>query len=114
MPTFLIIFITAVWMLGSILGGMMEQVNFGSSTDISMIQALLSFNQFTDAWVGGNIVAIPGLVGDWIGMLAQMLVWDFAMFEDPWLVYIKYFFWTISIGVVMTIGFAWLSLLRGT
>lgn len=105
-------FILTAWMLGVIIGGMIEETTLGGE-EVTLLQALVTFNIVQINYFHG-VIPYPWPNGEWFSALGAALAWDFALFEGPWSQYIKWAFWGVSGGIMIVMAGWLLSLIRGT
>ena len=87
MPRWIVFgFLIGVWILGILLGGIIEKTYFGGA-ETTVLQAVVTF----DVWNP-----------EWWGPLTTILLWDFALFESPIGQLIRYvFLGVLSAGVAI-------------
>lgn len=101
MPTGWIVFVICLFLLGAFLGGIIEgSVGIGEG-EVATIETLKTFDVFTIHWFGP--LPIPWFNGEYWTALMDVLFWRTPLFATGIMSYIKYIFWAISIGVIMTV-----------
>jgi len=104
-----IIGLVFLFVLGAIIGGVMEQT-YPGSTERSAIDRLLkpTLGEISNPWEATT--AFFTVAGDWVDALWEVLTFDYPFFTGE-MVIVRWLFLGISIGVIIAILLAWI---RGT
>lgn len=104
-----LIALAILFLMGSLLSGVIEQQYLGSS-QVGVLHGLIAGYQqanFSNPIIG--IASIFSIVWNSLKAIWQMFWWNYAFFDGYWVIF-KYLGWCISLGVVITLV---LSLTRG-
>ena len=102
MQTKWIVFLTAVYLFGTMFGGMMEGT-YLESNEASLMESVIGIETYH---IMG--ISIPKPNTEWLSSLGKMLLWDYAMFKNPngtaneWAVVKWLLFIPISLGLMVT------------
>jgi len=100
-----IIALATLFLAGTIISGILEQSYLGTS-DAGMFHDLLSkYKELS--W---NFLTIISVAWSYIVLVWKMFWWDYAFWYGSWEI-IRFFCWTISIGIIVSLI---LSITRGT
>ena len=101
-----IIALATLFLAGTIISGILEQSYLGTS-DAGMFHKLLT--GYTEMhWY--NIGSVISVAWSYIVLVWKMFWWDYAFWYGSWEI-IRFFCWTISIGIIVSLI---LSITRGT
>ena len=115
----LLIGLAILWLIGTMLSLTLEGSYIGQEAQydesgnivgtVSTLDRLMSpdFSEMTNPVTFA--IGVFNIVWDYIGILWNMLWWNYVMFTGVWSVF-KYFGWCISLGVVVSLVLA----IRGT
>lgn len=100
-----IIALAMLFLAGTIISGILEQSYLGTS-DAGMFHDLLSkYKELS--W---NFITIISVTWSYIVLVWKMFWWDYSFWYGSWEI-IRFFCWTISIGIIVSLI---LSITRGT
>lgn len=100
-----IISLATLFLAGTIISGILEQSYLGTS-DAGMFHDLLSkYKELS--W---NFLTIISVAWSYIVLVWKMFWWDYSFWYGSWEI-IRFFCWTISIGIIVSLI---LSITRGT
>ena len=100
-----IISLAILFLAGTIISGILEQSYLGTS-DAGMFHDLLSkYKELS--W---NFLTIISVAWSYIVLVWKMFWWDYSFWYGSWEI-IRFFCWTISIGIIVSLI---LSITRGT
>jgi hypothetical protein len=100
-----IIALATLFLAGTIISGILEQSYLGSA-DAGMFHDLLSkYKELS--W---NFLTIISVAWSYIVLVWRMFWWDYSFWYGSWEI-IRFFCWTISIGIIVSLI---LSITRGT
>lgn len=91
-------FVIFVWVVGSILGGVLEQVQLGSSQE-GVLANLTSWQQITTSESWGPWAMVT-FVPNFFNSLWNMLTFNFAFIQGP-MVYVKWIILAPLIGMLV-------------
>ena len=104
-----------LWLVGTLISLTLEGTYIGQETQydslgnqvgtVSTLDKLMSpeFNQMTNPIT--FVVGVFNIIWDYIGVIWNMLWWNYAMFVGVWSIF-KYIGWCISLGVVISLVLA--------
>lgn len=108
-----------LWLIGTIISMTLEATYIGQEVQytesgevvgtVSTLDKLMNpeFDEFTNPFT--FIVGVFNIVWDYIGVLWNMLWWNYTFFTGVWSIF-KYIGWCISLGLIMSLVLA----IRGT
>lgn len=115
----LLIGLATLWLIGSLISLTLEGSYIGQEAQydetgaqvgtVSTLDRLMSpdFSEMTNPVT--FVIGVFNVVWDYIGIIWNMLWWNYAMFTGVWAIF-KYAGWCISLGVVVSLVLA----IRGT
>ena len=101
-----------LWVILSLLGGIIEYAYLGAAEE-SKLEVLLSPLLAESIWdkVGSMVGAVVTM--DWWNAVAGMLLFDYAMFQGAWVIVQWIFFLPLAIAIIVSFMMSFLSILRG-
>lgn len=106
-----LVFLSMLWVSGMLICGVVEQQFLGSS-EASLLNTVMNFNVFSTTTVFG-VIPIPVPNTEWFGAIAQMLVFDFAIFSGTWEMVRWIIFMPIAFGIGMSVAIQLIQIVRG-
>lgn len=119
MRIFMLVGLAMLWLIGTLISLTLEGSYIGQEAQyddlgnrigtVSTLDKLMTpeFSEMTNPV--SFVVGVFNVVWDYLGVLWNMLWWDYAMFTGVWSIF-KYFGWCISLGVIVSLVLA----IRGT
>ncbi len=101
-----IIALAILFLAGTLISGILEQEYLGSS-EAGMFHDLLTKYKEVHLW---NFLSIISVVWSYIVLIWRLFWWDYSFWYGSWEI-IRFFCWTISIGIIVSLI---LSVTRGT
>lgn len=107
-----IIFLAMVFILCSIVSGVIEKEYLGENGGSSVIEPFLGLEGDSSWDSFGNVIALPVKASTY-NSLWHMFMWDYAFFEGGYRIF-QLILQTISVGIAIGIIFTAAGLVRGT